>query len=92
MRVNWREMHVSSVTLRVSEQTRDVLRELARREGTTMGELLERAVEQYRQERLIAASNAAYAALRRDSKAAADFDAEVAEWDPTLSDGLDRLG
>jgi hypothetical protein len=54
-----------------------------------MPEVLEQAVESLRRQRLLEATNRAYAALRDDSKA---WKAELAEresWDVTLSDDLE---
>ena len=39
-------------------------------------------------EEWLAEFNASFAALRADPVASADYDAEVAEWDITLLDGL----
>jgi hypothetical protein len=38
---------------------------------------------------MFAQANAAYAALRADSAASAEWDAEIAAWDATLADGLE---
>jgi hypothetical protein len=56
-----------------------------------MQEILEQAVEQYRRQRLLAATNAAYAALRADPEAWQALKEERAAWDVTLADGLEGV-
>jgi hypothetical protein len=53
-----------------------------------MQEVVELAVEQYRRQRLLAATNAAYAALQADPAAMREVREERAAWDVTLGDGL----
>jgi len=82
---------MSTTTIRVSARTHDMLRELARTAGASMQEVVERAVEQYRRQRLLAATNAAYAALQADPAALRALKEEQAAWDVTLTDGLGEL-
>jgi hypothetical protein len=56
-----------------------------------MQAVLEEAVELYQGQRLLEATNAAYAALRADPPAWQDLQEEWAEWDATLNDGLEGL-
>lgn len=75
--------------VRVSEQTRDRLRELATKDNESLQTVVDRAVEDYRRRRILEETNAAYAALRADP---VDWQAELDErrlWDSTLMDGLD---
>jgi hypothetical protein len=65
------------------------LHELARDVGVPMAEVVERAIELYRRQRFIDQINAGYAALRNDPEAWAEVEAERAEWDGTLTDGLE---
>ncbi len=78
-----------TTTIRVSIQTRDLLHQLAQRSGTSMQSVLELALEQYRRQQLLEATNAAYAALHADTAAWADLERERSEWDQTLTDGLE---
>jgi len=80
---------MSTTTIRVSEKTRDTLHALARDVGAPMAEVVEQAIELYRRQRFIDAINAGYAALRDDRQAWAEVEAERAEWDGTLADGLE---
>jgi predicted transcriptional regulator len=82
---------VSTTTIRVSTKTRNILREMAVRIGLSMQEIVEQAIENYRRQHLFTTANAAYAALRADSKAWQAYQAEQAEWDVTLADGLEEV-
>ena len=75
-------------TVRISDSTHAVLREMARIEGRPMQALLDEAVETLRRKRFLEEVNAAYASLRSDSKAWAAIEQERREWDGTLLDGL----
>jgi predicted transcriptional regulator len=78
-------------TVRVTEHTHELLRELAASTGEPVQNVLERAVENYRRERFFAELDAAYARLRANPVAWDEELAERAEWDATLADGLDDL-
>jgi predicted transcriptional regulator len=82
---------MASTTVRVSEHTDELLRELAEATGEPLQKVLERAVENYRREQFYAELNAAFERLRADSVAWEDYLAERAEWEVTLADGLDDL-
>jgi predicted transcriptional regulator len=80
-----------STTVRVTEHTHELLRELAAATGQPLQRVLEEAVERYRRERFFADLHAAYARLAGDRAAwAAELD-ERAELDGTLGDGLRDL-
>lgn len=78
-----------STTIRVSEQTRATLHDLARAAGMPMAEVVAQAIELYRRQQLLDAANVQYAALRADAVAWAEVQAERAVWDTTLADGLE---
>lgn len=80
---------MSQTTIRISEQTRDVLRELAQIRHESMQAVLERAVEEYRRKRFLEDVNAAYAEQRKDRAGWAELEAERTAWDVTLGDGLE---
>lgn len=82
---------MNTTTIRVSAETHDTLRNLAQAVGVPMQEILAQAVEQYRRQRLLAATNAAYAALRTDPAAWQQAKEEQAVWDVTLADGLEEV-
>lgn len=79
-----------STTVRISQETREALRELAEQMGEPMHKVLARAVEAYRRQYILEISNAAYAALRADPEAWREEQQERQEWDSTLADGLEE--
>ncbi len=76
-------------TMRVTETTHRILRELAGQSGDSMTVIVERAVERYQREQLLTGSNEAWAVLQVDPTAMADIEAEQALWEQTLGDGLE---
>jgi hypothetical protein len=80
-----------TTTIRVSQHTRALVHDLAQTDGVTMQEMIERAIEAYRRQRLLRETNAAYAVVRADAAAEAGLERERAEWDVTLADGLDEV-
>ncbi|MDZ4718000.1 MAG: hypothetical protein SH847_05975 [Roseiflexaceae bacterium] len=79
----------TTTTIRVSVQTRNLLHTIADHTGLSMQAVLEAALEQYRRQQVIAATNAAYAQFQADPQALADWDAEQRGWDQTIADGLE---
>jgi len=77
-------------TVRIREETREALRELAQQTHQPTTDLLARAVDQFRRSLILAETNVAYGALRADAAAWAEIEAERNEWDATLADGLDE--
>lgn len=75
-------------TVRVKEQTREMLRSLSETEGRSMQAVLEAALESYRRQRFLERVNAGYARLRRDEKSWAQVLEDRAAWDAVLGDGL----
>jgi predicted CopG family antitoxin len=74
--------------VRISEQTHEHLREIARAEQESMQSVLEKAVEVYRRRRFLEDVNAAYGALRENPEAWKEVEEERSAWDATLEDGL----
>ncbi|WP_322488767.1 hypothetical protein [Chloroflexus sp.] len=75
-------------TIRVPAATHALLRDLAQQRGVSMQAVLEAALEHYRRQQLLAATNAAYAALRTDPAQWTELERERAAWDQTIADGL----
>lgn len=75
-------------TVRISENARRRLRDLSAHRGESMGAVLERAIERYYREELLAESNAAWESLMADSRTRQEIAAEQAPWDETIADGL----
>jgi predicted transcriptional regulator len=80
---------MESLTVRISRQAYDMLRQLADRRGESMQAVLGKALEAYRRQVFLEDANADYEALQRDPKAWAKYQQELAAWDATLMDGLD---
>jgi predicted transcriptional regulator len=81
---------LTRTTVRLSEETRAILRELARESEESMQTVLARAVEAYRRQRVLESTNEAYAALRADPDAWRTVQEERAAWDAALADKLDE--
>jgi len=81
-----------SANVRISEETREILRELAHQEGESMQEILDKAVENYRRQKFLDDANTAFAALKKNPKAWKEELEEREIWDQTLNDGLDDEG
>jgi len=79
---------MSHTTVRISEATHHLLKELSEAKDKPMQAILEVAVEEYRRRHFLESVNDAYAALRRDARAWAEMRTEQARWDETLGDGL----
>ncbi len=77
-----------SATVRIRPETHAKLKELAKNSGLSMPRVLEEAIEAYLRQTLLDDANRAFARLRADRKGWADEQAERAEWDATLADGL----
>src|ERR1700745_3206440 len=80
---------MSAPTVRISEASHLILKELAEQTGQTMMEGLEKALDAYRRKVCFEQLNAGYAELRADPEAWAEHLAERQLWDATLMGGLD---
>jgi len=79
---------MAHTTVRISEETRDLLRSIAEEEGASMQAVLSRALEAYRRERFIAEVNAGYARLREEPSEWYAMEADRSIFDAALGDGL----
>lgn len=79
-------------TVRIDAETNQILRELAARDGESMGAVLRRAIKAYRRKRFLDDLNRGYAALRRNPKAWKEELDERRAWDSALADGLEGDG
>ena len=78
-----------SATVRISEASHLLLREMAAQEGASMQSVLDAALEQRRRQKFLAECDAAYAALQQDPEAWRDYQQELATWEVTSLDGLE---
>lgn len=75
---------MSITTIRVDTRTRDRLSATAHELGTSQETALNLLIDEHEMHRV----HAAYARLRRDPVAWADYESELDEWDSTVGDGL----
>ena len=80
---------MSAPTVRISEASHQILKELSEQTGQTMMDVLDKALDAYRRKLFFEQMNAGYAELRADPEAWAEHLAERKLWDATLMDGLD---
>jgi hypothetical protein len=80
---------MSAPTVRISEASHQLLKELAEQTGQTILNVLDKALDAYRRKLFFERLNAGYAELRADPAAWAEHLAERKLWDATLMDGLD---
>lgn len=81
----------ATATVRVTEKTRDSLRQLAEARGVTMPAVLEEIVAKAQDEAFLEQMAVDFARLGADPTARADYEAEAWAWEATLADGLDVL-
>ena len=77
------------MSVRVDRDTYDRLVELAREADISLARLIAHSIDVYDRVTMAEESNVAYARLREDPDAWADWQSELAVWDATLLDGLD---
>jgi hypothetical protein len=82
-------MAAATTTVRLAAKSRRDLRQMATTTGVPMTVMLERVIECYRRKLFLEQAAAEYAALREDEAAWQDLEAERAEWDATLYDGME---
>jgi predicted transcriptional regulator len=81
---------MQSVNVRISSNSYQILKELARDEGQTMQSLIDAALEDLRRRKILEATNQAFAALKANE---GEWKEELAErelWENTLSDGVEK--
>jgi hypothetical protein len=79
---------MSSLAVRITPSAHAALRALAEETGESMTEVLDKAIEAYRRQQLLAGLNSDLAALRRNPAAWEEELAEWKTWDAALADGL----
>lgn len=82
---------MATTTVRISEQTHQVLGRLAKQEGISMQAVIEKALDMYRRRQFLQDLNNAYASLKNDEEAWKSVQHECSLWDATLGDGLDDI-
>jgi predicted transcriptional regulator len=77
-----------ATTVRVDDKLHSTLREIAKAERRSIGQVIEDAVERYQKERFWRGVHEDYARLKLDPEAWRDYEDEIKLWDATSSDGL----
>jgi len=80
----------NSSLVRISSKTKQALEALSRKSGEPMLCVIDKAIEEYRRRVFLEETNEAYAKLRKDEKKSKEHDQEMAAWDTTLMDGLEK--
>lgn len=76
-------------SVRLSETSRQILRDLARSQGESMQAILEQALEDYRRKRFLEKANAAFMKLRENPDAWEEERQERKDWESTLEDDME---
>lgn len=79
---------MSSVNVRISSASYEILRSLSKSKGQSMQSVIDQAIEDLRRRRMLEATNQAFAELKADKAAWGEETAERALWENTLSDGV----
>lgn len=81
-------MPETSLTIRVSRSTHELLRELANRSNTTITSLVDEAVRELQRKKFWDEFNAACQSAQADPEAWGDLQRQNSAWEATLTDGL----
>ena len=76
-------------TVRISERSRELLRELAQNTDTTMQSVIERALMEYRKRLFWNQAERDFSTMRDDPEVWNEEIAEREHWDVSLMDGLE---
>ncbi|MCK4394254.1 toxin-antitoxin system protein [Candidatus Bipolaricaulota bacterium] len=79
---------MASTTVRIRQETKQMLERIANQTGQKTQEVLDNAIEAYRRRIFLEQANQAYALLKQDTDQWAEELAERKAWDITLSDDL----
>ncbi|MBA2278090.1 MAG: toxin-antitoxin system protein [Chloroflexia bacterium] len=82
---------MATVSVRISAEAHTALRQLAAEQRKSIGEVLNAAVAAYQREQIWQQAEAAYASLRADHEAWAEWQREINLFDSTAADGLDAF-
>jgi predicted transcriptional regulator len=80
----------TSLTIRVSRSTHELLRELADKSNATITAVVDEAVRDLQRKKFWADFNAACEAIQANPAASVDLRHEDAAWEATLADGLEE--
>jgi len=80
---------MSSVNVRVSSQSYQLLKSLAQDFGQSMQSVIDEAIEDLRRRKMLEATNEAFSTLKADNKAWKEELKERELWENTLADGVE---
>lgn len=80
-----------AATIRIRPESHKALKAIAAMTGHSLQDELDRAIEQRRRSLYLEGLSADYAALAENPKAMKEFQKEIALWDSTNNDGLEKL-
>ena len=80
---------MTDVSVRIPARAHQTLREIAKRTGESLQNVLDRAIEEHRRRVMLEQANVAFAALKKDTKSWRRELEERTEWNSTLRDGLE---
>lgn len=75
--------------LRISKETHELLRELARQEDASMQGVLDKALAEYQKNRFFDSLDTAFGALKANPKSSKEDEYERSVWANTLLDDID---
>ncbi len=82
---------MTKTNLQISMETYNRLEEMADATGVSIEAIVEQAVDVYRMQSILSATNVAYAALRENAKVWRELETERELCDVTIDDGLKNL-
>ena len=77
---------MSSVNVRIAGDTWVILKELSSKTNTSMQDIIQKAVEDYRRKKILEETNEAFLRLKSNTAAWQEEQKERAEWESTLGD------
>jgi predicted transcriptional regulator len=80
-----------ATSIRIRPASHRALKELAAMTGQSVQDVLDEAIDDRKRRLYLEGVNADYAALNQNPKAKEDFEKEMAAWDTTNLDGLEKL-
>lgn len=78
-----------TTTIRVSQETYDKIKSIARLKNEKIRDVLEEAVKDYTKKQFFEDLNAAFIRLKSNPRAWSEEETERQEWDAASTDGLD---
>ncbi|OPL10063.1 MAG: hypothetical protein AVO34_12305 [Firmicutes bacterium ML8_F2] len=78
---------MSGTTVRISKRSADILKSIAKKQGESLQQVLDEAVEEHRRILILKEANSAYGRLKKDSALWEEEKLERDLWAETLTDG-----